>query len=461
MKRFVLVLFWIALVITFTSCGRKNISEELEETEDQDREVSVADGKSLKTKLGITEDTWSEEFAVNGKKVKHVSVSANISVPDTDHLCVLSMKEAGFTDERKKEILEKLCDKDSIYVFDEENPPKWFLEQSVKKIDYMLGFVSQTNDEGALEITDGETYEELQKEKKQYLEKENSAPERGEKPLDFNEEFYIATVNGEQGQFEFFDDSILKYSLTDNCKTEKEGIPQNAEISYNWSEMGEVNNLCSMTEEQAVQAAKDFIQNMGYMEYGTFSVSGLAWTCNTYDTVESWVEGYKIVFTRQVDDILQGVWEFLTYRQDYQGEVSVVPRYGIERITVYINDRGIIECDIEYPYSVEEVLSDATALLSFEQVQEVFRDIIKKESDPLPNYGEEELDFKNLDLAYFRVVEEDSYALIPVWILYSKSNMGFESDIDVYEHLLMINAIDGSQIDFVEELFTYEEMREE
>ena len=74
-----------------------------------------AQGAELKAMLGV-EDTWDEAIeaeARTGEKAT-VKISAKVFLPSTAYMSVVQLEQDGFTQEKRQEILETICEPGSI-----------------------------------------------------------------------------------------------------------------------------------------------------------------------------------------------------------------------------------------------------------------------------------------------------------------------------------------------------------
>lgn len=466
MKRIILCAVIISVMLLAAGCGRQPVTmptadgdtgtaQNVDSAGDGVSSTTPAKGGKLTTQLGA-EEIWSEELALNGQRVTSAKISASVSVPDTDHMCVLTMRADIFSGEKKKALLEAACDTGSIYVFDEEAWPEWFAELEINRMEMEVASQLRMKKEFPNNF-DEELFHVMQENLKEYKEKGEKAVAQGRVSEDYQEEQYYGMRDGKNLMF-YFREGYAAWNIEGGLQdlTVKEGISDVERFSYSIQKHPLSENLCSMSEEQAVRAAEDYVKNIGYSGYGVYATSALDWTIydDNGEGAESWVDGYSVTFTREVDGILQDVGEFLLYDGDYRVTDS---RYGLEYISLSINDSGILDCHIHYPYFVEEVSASATTLLSYEQVQEIFREILQKEPDKLSSYGSQ-LNFNSMDLIYFRVADAkgETYALLPVWVLSNKDN---SMERTYYQCALMVNAIDGSRINYMEELNVLEQQK--
>ena len=153
---------------------------------------------------------------------------------------------------------------------------------------------------------------------------------------------------------------------------------------------------------------------------------------------------------------------------DFQTGVSEgdeVPQYmkewAYEEIILGVSARGIETVTWNSPLDILETITDHTNLMSFEQIDEIFRQMFKVkysellgssiQSGGILNSSYEVTDVR---LTLRRIREQNSTEtgyLIPVWDFYGKYSVEYngepEQTFEEKEPLLTINAIDGSVID--------------
>ena len=170
-------------------------------------------------------------------------------------------------------------------------------------------------------------------------------------------------------------------------------------------------------------------------------------------------DGYIVHLEAGVDSV--SFPQFGTQETDWNfkkmKKKSEEPQYCLKaQMDVYVTDKGVIGMQACHP--VETVsISEGVELLPLEAIKASVRDQLlnhfadfqfkeKKQDD-----GRLTVFFDRLDLIYFRVRNRENvgyYSYLPVWRL---SAEGFDYPKYI-ENPFLINAIDGSVIDFYEEV---------
>ena len=179
---------------------------------------------------------------------------------------------------------------------------------------------------------------------------------------------------------------------------------------------------------------------------------------------------YVFYFTRNIGGI-QTTYE--TQSVGARAEDMYAEPWQYESIEVCVNDSGIIELYWVSPTQITETVNENAALLSFDKIQDIFREQIGINSAYADiGYADESvsvdrtMDITRITLGMMRIREKDTgdYLYIPVWDFFGsytdkypddyEDTMGLGLDesneitLDGFAHsFLTINAMDGSLID--------------
>ena len=233
-------------------------------------------------------------------------------------------------------------------------------------------------------------------------------------------------------------------------------------LKYTGMEFSTVKNQCTLSEKEAEEVARRFVDKLK-LDYSVYTdCEPLGWWKGT-DFGSDWrvnylPDGYIIYFDAGIESVSFpqfGTQQTDRYFRRLKKETEE-PQYFLKaQIEVYVNDKGVIGMRAYNPIetvSVSEGVDllplDAVKGIIKEQVTNHYKDFRFKVS---ASDGEKYIHFGRLELIYFRVKNKENagnYSYIPVWRL----SGGFESDYPKYlENPILINAIDGSVIDFYDE----------
>ncbi len=433
--------FMLSILLAANLVGCSNYEKNTVPEEMDNDTGELVEGESLELKLGI-EETWQAELAVGGNSVK---IDAEVSIPDTNYMSILSLKETAYTNEKKEEILSVLCEGSDVYSFDELNAPKFYYETRVKIQSQIIEDLAKAKENDTSMVTSETCWtEEDEANYEQELDiwdelsaSYHSAPETGDDPGNYDANTYYCQQGDEMMRIYFDPEEGIFSWVKDGIHTIKEGVSA-ADIISNNTDVTYTDNLCAITQENAVDEALSYIVSLGYSDFMVSEVLPLRW--DKYDSVgnfvECWADGYQITFTRSVDGVAEDTCEY----QITIGENEFTSKSCGEYIKVSINDTGIFNCGFSNIQEVEEVVTSDTLLLSFDEVCDTFLTILSSEDS---NVITEDTKFNSLDLIYFLYEDEYTY-LLPVWRLSYMSNVEYNKYNPII--YVLINAIDGSRI---------------
>ncbi len=447
-----MIVLMACLVSLFTACGNRsqeNISEAMEQIEN---EQSVK-AEGLDAILAVDEETWVDSLSLDGKTI---SIDAKVTVPDVDSMKVVSLEAQKMDAEYKKNLLEKLCDQ--AYVLDEQNPPQWYIDSNIEWLENQ----KQNYLAGETEPGDESNYKYYINLLEKWKRRDTDAFE-DRVSENYEEWAYYGEYEGNMYSINFVpadDGYIMSWTPVDYtgmthfkpasgkmCSGEishPDGISDDAEKEY----LNMYENHCEMSLEEAQQLAKDFLAKLGYTELNAVSVCPLSWYDTEGDFSEPYVDGYVFTFYREVDgivmDLTKTVLDCLKHG-DTDKEADVVENYRIA-----VTDAGVIEGGIFRPYVEKEVLTESAKLLSYQQVKDIFLSLLSKDRSYAKFMNSTET-LNALELTYYLMEDNGSYAIIPVWRLEHQSIIydinAQENVISSIKSTIMINAIDGSVID--------------
>lgn len=440
------------LALSFTACGHTNTNDISEDMEQMKEEQSgEGNAESLNAMLAVDEETWVDSIALGGKTI---SINAKVSVPDADCMKVISLDEKEMDGEYKKVLLENLCE--TPYVLNEMNPPQWYIDNNLE----WLESLESNYYAGKYEPED----EEYCKEKIAMLKgwRERKAGEfKNQVSEAYEETEYYGEYMGHTYRYVFarpedIDKNHMYWVPVDyNGLSHFEPASGNCYYSFGEDGLEASDNHCEMSEEEAVKVAEEFLGNLGYTGLVPDSVELLSW----YDAEETpvdveasgelpYVDGYMITFYRGIADIVidenKSMYHCLKHGNLEREECMT------EKYIIRLTDAGVIAGEIQSPYTEKEVLSERTKLLSYQQVKEVFLSLLSGDADYF-KYVNTTMTLNAMELSYYPVEENGSYALVPVWRLedqYTTYNVYTQKDeVQWVNMTIMINAIDGSVID--------------
>ena len=211
-------------------------------------------------------------------------------------------------------------------------------------------------------------------------------------------------------------------------------------------------NICSITEQEAVQQAEAFVNQLGIQGLSVSDTYQARVYTNKFDEEtgdgysEQETKGYLVYFGRTmggcstpcVDSYLQS--ECFGMKEEHingtiqytEGERS----YGYEGVTVWVTDDGVEQFQYLNPMEVSEITAEQAEVMDFGQAYESATKYMQEKGH--------DYEIDKIRLCMGRVQYEDSYALVPVWCY--EYDISF-SDIISHRDAVLVNAIDGSIIE--------------
>ena len=240
---------------------------------------------------------------------------------------------------------------------------------------------------------------------------------------------------------------------------------------------GYVKNQCRLSEESALEMAKSFIEGveLGYSVY-TYSAP-LLWSIGMENSDSLFTSGYGMEFEYEAGEVNEVADGYVFYFDAGVDQISF-PIFGTQytylnfyekkrrgeygqyslgaTIKVYVTDKGVIGMWADNPVVITGISAEIE-LLPLEEVEGIMKNQITEHfGDFRFSYDDRGIRFNKMDLIYFRVRDRKDprhYSYVPTWRL-SWISLYESSDpynVDICNQVL-INAIDGSVIDFYDEV---------
>lgn len=217
-------------------------------------------------------------------------------------------------------------------------------------------------------------------------------------------------------------------------------------------------NQCGLSEEEAQKLAQSFAENLE-LEYPAYAGSRpLRWfkgTSFSNQDLNYMTDGYVFYFDAGIEEqsfVQCGTKGTYLIREDDLSKIT--ERYSLRsRMEIYVNENGIIGMRAYNPIKTRYV-SKEVKLLPMKTV----KGIIKEYSNQNRLlFSGEALEFNELKLIYFRMRDKKNsgyYSYIPAWRLSHVWERDEKLNATCIEAdtVILINAMDGSVIDFYEEI---------
>ena len=194
----------------------------------------------------------------------------------------------------------------------------------------------------------------------------------------------------------------------------------------------DIENKCSLTSAEALEAAKDFLRKLGFDNMVETSSEDMVWTDNP-DSQAGILEGYRFFLKTGMKGVT------------FSGQGAYPSPDEKDFAEVCVSGGGVVALRLNAPLEVKSITPDVK-LLDFKDIQDMLRtqmadyikEIIRYEkqeghTDPFAQFGNE-IEIERIELCYCRLEDpekEGEFAYVPAWKL---------------NNLMLMNAIDGSFI---------------
>lgn len=488
-----------------------NIEGATESAQKENSESNIAGRGKNGVKQFADEPAWNSSFtdgwsAVNakGEEITLGVYNAEIAVPDAEEMYVVEVKEPEFDAAYKKQLAERIFEAEEVYYNDLVHLPKKDIEEQREQCQALYQLAGESKRIG---------YDKVRYFKKQYqfdpedvegwreiLEQEllrydNALEMAGSiyTPVgEYDVDEYLGTYSGIAYELSFLEsDRVRKIDEGPYLSDEKceHGCFMNCrgkEIVFRAKDIYQVcpeevkeaeglyyrgmgllmENQCSLSEKEAKELAWQFADELK-LDYSVYTgCETLGWWKGTDLGSADWrvnylADGYIFYFEAGVDSTSfmqfgtqETIWNFRKMKKD-----SEEPQYYLKaQMEVYVTDKGVIGMRAYNP--VETVsISEGVDLLPLDSVKETIKEQVTSHyedfrfNDPGLSYnGEKYIQFDRMELIYFRVRDKGSagyYSYIPVWRL--SEGLVAHPHPEYFENQVLINAIDGSMIQFYDE----------
>ena len=477
-KRFLVGVLCGVLMLSLSGCEREKVEYGQQETVQSESDAGEVTEEGYVYTDGIAKTIGAEEKIqeqIETNDGKKLNIYGDVIVPDVKTLNVYSATRQEIDTEFKKQMVDAFSDDGVIYCGEEDKLPKSALKQNVLLCECQQKNLEADYAEGHI---DDDLYREYQAEcdEKQtyynnlyeqagetYQKTDYDAWEDGEKVV-----IYHDGVPYYMGAYDYSMDCFaVDYIdvLTD--------LPDDAEAvaGYVYGYNGYGRRVDDEEEQEKLKkAAADFAD---MIDVGSFTVADFEDICYAGFTVyrtEGEMEGkdcgYYVRLCRTLDGVkvdansYLGVPTYVDMQEMMDGNLMTEYK-PMESMTIVLDEAfQVIGFQYEWPLHMPEVESTKVSLLSYKTIKENLLDSLAKQpvedgtgsiSDEEGNVSYEiEQNYTDLELLYFRMENPDKvgeYLLVPAWRLEV-------SGADYYrDNACVINAIDGSRIDILKEVF--------
>lgn len=462
------------LILGFlTGCGEeKKVDYSIEGITEAEQPESEG-GKSGLAQFEGAED-WKETLTVkideterNGETidtVMDVRINVPITVPQVKQMSVVEVEVPEPDAEFKQTVAENIFEPGSIYYGDIAHLPRRELERMGDYLDRTF----------TLDQESAMTSEEIVRKGAEYSAAINDTENVRETytPVEeYTVNDYLGSYEGRMYRLVFAENPgdrwnyyrhVIQIFLVANdiyevCP-EKFKDQENLECSP-WMEGDWAENDCGISEEEALETAKKFVEQLG-LDYPVVSYTRpLLWgTMPAYVTeqseAEDWgIDGYVFYFDLGVDDLSFVDYGVETDYSDLGMAADKITQYSMKsQLQVYVTEQGVIQMTASNPVEITGI-SEGVELLPLETIKDIMREAMNEYWEVLNVSGFRSMTYDSMELIYFRVSNKEDpgqYSYVPAWRLGYVVKDTVSHQITIRKKVL-INAIDGSFINFFDE----------
>ncbi len=511
-KRFMYVTLLGLGMNLLMGCKEKTVDYNIEGATEEAQEANSERDTVGRGKKGVKQFadepewwSWNEEdwYVTNakGEDVETCVAGAEVTVPDAEEMFVVEVKEPEFDAAYKKQMAERIFEDEEIYYYDLVHLPKKDIEEQREQCQKLRQLADNNIDYNDVRYLrrqyqfDGEDLEGWKERLDQELLRyDNVGKEAGTAYTladKYDVDEYLGMYSGIAYELSFLesdcvrkiDDGPYLGGVTSehgnfmNCRGKEISLRANDLYQVCPEEVKEVDSLyyrgmgllmenqCSLSEKEAKELARQFVDRLKLDYSVNTDCETLGWWKGTDSYMQpDWrvdylPDGYIVRFEAGVDSV--SFPKFGTQETDWNfrkmKKASEDPQYCLKaQMEVYVTDKGVIGMRAYHPIETVSI-SGGVDLLPLEAVKASVREQLLNHftdfrfRETIQDDGRRTVYFDRMDLIYFRVRNREDagyYSYLPVWRL---SEEGYDYP-KYFENPLLINAIDGSVINFYDEV---------
>lgn len=466
-----------------TGCKEKTVDYDVGGVTESSTEEGSGSAPSGSRKKGVGQfagakdwhDAWTAVDA-KGNEVNFL-VEAKINVPDAEQMSVVEVKEPEYNSAYKKQIAERLFGDGEIYYYDLANLPKEEIEKYLA--DYWKpDRVIFSGEYDAKAVNSPGTEEDIEQELSDYKEALETAGDSYVPVNEYDADEYLGTYEGKNFELAFLESGGAKSDGGEVICRSKEILFQAKDLSqfspkeikadgdfkvtYTAADenFGILENQCELSEEDAKKLADRFVDEIG-LDYTVYAGSvQLCWWKGTYSGngqnfgIDYIADGYVFRYDAGIDSISFtkcGTQEIYSgFSQKKSGE----PQYLMKpRMEIYVNANGVVGMKAQNPIEITGIL-DKTELLPLEAIEGIVKEQLAGDVSMFRFHSKKSVSFNEAALIYFRIRDKENagyYSYVPAWRLAYAPYHDLDGYATWINEQVLINAIDGSVIDFYDE----------
>ncbi len=479
---------WLGLALClgmnlFTGCKEKsvdyNVDKVTEGSEEKGAEGSeVGRGKKGLGQFADAED-WNDAWTAVDEEGNecYFLAEAKINVPDIEQMPVVEVKEPEFDSAYKKQIAERFFGDGEIYYYDLAHLPKEEIEKLLAdhwKSDREI----YSGQYDASAVKGPSSQEEREQEVAEYQEALETAGDSYVQVNEYDADEYLGTYGKDLFELAFVESGSagsndanvvcrskeILFQAKDLSQFSPKEIKAGEEFKLRYmaanESFGILENQCELSEEDAKELADRLVDEMG-LDYSVYAGSAqLCWWKGTYSGngqnlgSDYIADGYVFCYDAGVDSISFTRYGTQEIYSDFSKKKSGEPQYLLKaRMEVYVNANGVIGMKAQNPIEITGIVPE-TELLSLEAIEGIAKEQLSGDVSRFRFHSKKSVSFNEAALIYFRIRDKENegyYSYVPVWRLAFAPYHDLDDYATWINEQVLINAIDGSVIDFYDE----------
>lgn len=459
MKKILFMIFsLIAIQVMCVGCDNKDSDSNTNGSGEQESNIYDVAGyerEGIGKILGVPKGCRAE-LATGASGLESIMVDdSEISVPDTDKMDIAYFSPANVGSSEKKRIAELLLEKDEgIYERDISYRRKSDIERD---IEYYRNMIELSEEEGD---TAGTAY--MENELNGLLKQLPNAPEEYPEAGDYSGFEFLGKTEGVEYMLRIYNGSengsasgvLFTYGPYGGYKWLRQNIVSDSVQVYSSKYYdlysGQMDNAADISMDEAEDIARDFMAEMGIEDVGVAEAADLIWEYRDYNgnLLLNEADGYYFKFLRLINGV-----------QTYNGDTGSVDNLQfhdksinipVEEYIIYISDNKVIGAKWNQVIGSITNIEENVKLLSYDEIMECLNQTAYAYYERyLTLY--KKIKFNDVRLTYYLIGDADGkYKYIPAWV-FSQYDEAADVDNSVNPvQLLVVNAVDGTVIDLVE-----------
>lgn len=454
------------------------------EVAEAEYEKAESNGGTLREILGAPERYESATEDATGRL--KVITDATVEIPDAEGADVIAVSQRPFGQEEIDRITEALFGDSQIY--DYYSYAEKTKADCLARIEELEGYVAAGNLDPFNEGTDEDgnyvydIYGAIEQAKREYEQApEETSPKKvqpqyglevgiGMGEMEAQEDSFsgiVETADGKIYQYEIFSYGpvpmavqIKRFGDTEHVSAEQPEWSGYNDIK-NWGlpypDEEELKGSIGISMEEARKAADEQISALGLSDMDVVSWDyavrfpvGSDFGSEGFVLNEQVCGGYLLHYGRCIDKV--PVTYTLADGGAYEDIEGTTETWSYERLDFYVTKEGIDRMDFRNQYEIGETRTENIKLLPFSEVMKIYEKMMQIQNADVLNYEDSRTyQIDRITFGYTRIYEPSTDSrqglLVPVWDFFGHFEVpGRETDINLNQSFLTINAADGSVI---------------